>query len=283
MNSTEDDYEIRRTIWESRIPVEFNLDSSQPILRAQQSTFIMLPRISYFPFYLEEILHTLTGNALTEIDLSNVWLLNNGEEMIRWHYPIGVLYDMYRGKDQNLPWVVTVRLKDFPDELVRCLSKDSLKFMFIQSLKEASQIKHKRNIVSTMTKEEHVRLFDSIKNDKFDEFWSINKKLMGSKSDPLDVQMANVPFRFYFPSFPFRQTCFPLIKKDDLTNNSSSSTLIEVLEKAFPEHCPFDDQKFEVISHGIDLPLDSSVGWIARNMSYPDNFVHIVVKPKRLS
>nr|CAD2164957.1 unnamed protein product [Meloidogyne enterolobii] len=106
---------------------------------------------------------------------------------------------------------------------------------------------------------------------------------MGSKSDPLDVQMANVPFRFYFPSFPFRQTCFPLIKKDDLTNNSSSSTLIEVLEKAFPEHCPFDDQKFEVISHGIDLPLDSSVGWIARNMSYPDNFVHIVVKPKRLS
>jgi len=44
----------------------------------------MLPRISYFPFYLEEILHTLTGNALTEIDLSNVWLLNNGEEMIRW-------------------------------------------------------------------------------------------------------------------------------------------------------------------------------------------------------
>lgn len=36
--------------------------------------------------------------------------------------------------------------------------------MFIQSLKEASQIKHKRNIVSTMTKEEHIRIFDSIKN-----------------------------------------------------------------------------------------------------------------------
>ncbi|KAF7635679.1 Autophagy protein 5 [Meloidogyne graminicola] len=173
MNPTDDDYEIRRTIWESRIPVEFSLDSSQPILRAQQSTFIMLPRISYFPFYLEEILQTLTGNV--ELDLSNVWLLNNGEEMLRWHYPIGVLYDMYRGAEQSLPWSVTVRLKDFPDDLIRCLSKDTLKFVFIQSLKEASQIKHKRNIVSTMTKEEHARIFDSIKNDKFDDFWLINK------------------------------------------------------------------------------------------------------------
>ena len=42
MNSIDDDYEIRRTIWESRIPVEFILDSSQPILRSQQSTFVCL-------------------------------------------------------------------------------------------------------------------------------------------------------------------------------------------------------------------------------------------------
>ena len=94
---------------------------------------------------------------------------------------------------------------------------------------------------------------------------------MGSSSDPIDTQMANVPFRFYFvsflkfyftlpffqPSFPFRQLLFPLIKKHD--SNVSTATLTDVIEKAFPEHCPFDDQHFEVISHGIDLPLGTSV------------------------
>lgn len=63
-----------------------------------------------------------------------------------------------------------------------------------------------------MTKEEHARIFDSIKNgffnfrfffhflDKFDDFWLINKKLMGSASDSVDTQMNNVPLRFYFVS-----------------------------------------------------------------------------------
>ena len=37
---TLDDYEIRRTIWDSRIPIEFVLDSSEMMPRSQQSSFV---------------------------------------------------------------------------------------------------------------------------------------------------------------------------------------------------------------------------------------------------
>jgi hypothetical protein len=65
---------------------------------------------------------------------------------------------------RNKLHLVSTHTQDFPPELIRCLSKDAMKFCFIQSLKEASQIKHKHNIVASMTSEEHAKLFDSICN-----------------------------------------------------------------------------------------------------------------------
>ena len=39
--ATNEDYEIRRTIWDSRIPVEFTMDNSQPgIMRTNQSSYV---------------------------------------------------------------------------------------------------------------------------------------------------------------------------------------------------------------------------------------------------
>ncbi|KAJ3297874.1 autophagy protein 5 [Blyttiomyces sp. JEL0837] len=34
----------------------------------------------------------------------------------------------------------------------------------------------------------------------------------------------------------------------------------------------------DVITHGIVVPLDTPVLWLSRNMSYPDNFLHLVVR-----
>lgn len=277
MSFTENDYEMQRTVWDSKIPIEFALDSSQPAIRTPQSSFIMLPRVSYFPLHLDEPLRILAEHAVQEENFSNAWLLSKGE-MLRWQYPIGVLYDMHNtGNDKTLPWIVTIRLKDFPPELIRCLSKDAMKFCFIQSLKEASQIKHKHNIVASMTSEEHAKLFDSICNDRFSEFWSINERLMKSEFPTRENELTNVPIRFYMHSLPFRQILIPWQKKME---NDLEITLVHALTKAFPELIDIC-VKYEAISHGIELPMDTSVGWLAKNLSYPDNFVHIAIRPKK--
>jgi autophagy-related protein 5 len=47
-------------------------------------------------------------------------------------------------------------------------------------LKEADFLKHKGQIVSQMQKKEHKQLFLGLQNDKFDQFWAVNRRLMES-------------------------------------------------------------------------------------------------------
>ena len=45
-------------------------------------------------------------------------------------------------------------------------------------LKEADFLKHKGQVISQMQKKDHKQLFLGLQNDKFDQFWAINRRLM---------------------------------------------------------------------------------------------------------
>lgn len=87
-----------------------------------------------------------------------------------------------------------------------------------------------------------------------------------------DPKMNNVPMRFYHGFEPFRQILIS-VGNDSETNENVLST---VLKRVFPEFEATND--LSVISHGILVPLDSPILWLCKNFSYPDNFVHLVVK-----
>uniref|UniRef100_A0A914HD85 Autophagy protein 5 n=1 Tax=Globodera rostochiensis TaxID=31243 RepID=A0A914HD85_GLORO len=234
MDPTSNDFEARRTIWDSKIPVEFALDSSESVLATQQSCFMMLPRASYFPVYLDKALRILTGGDASEEQLLNAWLQYDGQ-VLKWHYPIGVLYDIAHGTvfDQTSPWTIIVHLKNFPDELIRCRTKETLKFYFLQSLKEACQLKHRHNIASSMTKDEHARLFDGLYNERFNDFWEVNERLMSFKSPISGDEFGKIPARFYESPHSFRQLL--LNSRNHFEDGTSSETLlIDTLQKAFP-------------------------------------------------
>jgi hypothetical protein len=55
------------------------------------------------------------------------------------------------------------------------------------------------------------------------------------------------------------------------------TTLNDALVKAFPEFGEEITSKIVAISHGIELPMDTTTGWMAKNLSYPDNFVHVFI------
>lgn len=54
--------------------------------------------------------------------------------------------------------------QNFPDELVKCGTHDSMKHYFLQTVKEADQMKHRGAVMSAMKVEEHGQLFQSIAN-----------------------------------------------------------------------------------------------------------------------
>jgi hypothetical protein len=54
--------------------------------------------------------------------------------------------------------------------------------------------------------------------------------------------------------------------------------LIDALQKAFGSD--FDSNSHHLVSHGIELPADTPVLWMAKNLCYPDNFVHVVCRKR---
>lgn len=70
-------------------------------------------------------------------------------------------------------------------------------------LKEADVLKHRGQVVSRMQKKDHNQLWLGLVNDKFDQFWSVNRRLMEPSSED---GFKYIPIRCYkevrhFPDF----------------------------------------------------------------------------------
>jgi len=61
---------------------------------------------------------------------------------LKWHIPFGVLVDNIYGDNYDLPIYIVVHFRNFPDNaLIRYKGIESLKFYFMNSLKEVSNYK----------------------------------------------------------------------------------------------------------------------------------------------
>uniref|UniRef100_A0A2K6WAA9 Autophagy protein 5 n=1 Tax=Onchocerca volvulus TaxID=6282 RepID=A0A2K6WAA9_ONCVO len=255
------DYEVTRKLWDGRIPVQFILDKLEFIQCSAKPFCIMVPGMSYFPLILPRVLQYFMA-VVDHFDADSVWLRYNTKPL-KWHYPVGVLFDLLK-TDDLLPWTIVLKTKDSPKEVMRFRGND-LESSYIQSVKEADQLKHKARVVNSMKVDEHRQLWSSILHDKFDEFWAINKKLMeASESEPI----LHVPIRIYQVDCSFQQ---PLITPFD--ESDRARTVADVLKAVNVEIHSV------VISHGIKIPLKTPLIWMIQNLSYLDNFIHIVVLP----
>lgn len=138
------------------------------------------------------------------------------------------------------------------------------------TIKEADYLKHKSQVINSMQKKEHNQLWLGLQNDKFDQFWAVNKKLMDTKNEPFKF----IPIRFYkLDSSTMIQR---LIKP--IGENGEIRTFGEVLNELFPED--FTEEKtfkFKTIIHGLQPPLETPIHWLSEHLSYPDNFLHFTL------
>ena len=56
--------------------------------------------------------------------------------------------------------------------------REDMESHFMSCIKEADQFKHGGRIMSTMQKKDHHQLWQGLANDKFDQFWAVNRRLM---------------------------------------------------------------------------------------------------------
>ncbi|CAF1634816.1 unnamed protein product [Adineta ricciae] len=302
MSSSIDDKDITRELWQSRLPICFVL-SDEDISKVNRSElpeplYLMLARHIYFPciidkihryysIYFKENLNDPTNN----VNLTNLWLEYESIPL-KWHYPIGVLYDLYASSmassSARLPWQITVHLSKFPEgELIRFPDKDAIKAHYMSTLKEADALKHKGQIIGDMQERDHKQLWNSLLQDKYESFWNINNKLMAF-TDNLQY-FRYIPFRIYILDKPFIQKLFSPYDADE----GKGLTLNDLLHFALNHEAQcelmanekrilntnIDD--YQIVTHGVQPPLHTPLQWLSEHFSYPDNFLHICLIEKR--
>ncbi|XP_050517968.1 autophagy protein 5 [Diabrotica virgifera virgifera] len=259
------DREILREIWEGKLPICFRLDSEEVAdVREPDPFYLMVPRLSYFPLVTDKIKRHFLKYVDCEKSEQEMWLEYNGQPL-KWHYPIGVLFDLSFDKDEILPWNIIVHFDKFPEaEIFRFSNKDMVEAYFMSCLKEADVLKHRGQIAGSMQKKDHNQLWLGLQNDKFDQFWAVNRKLMETTND--QDHFKYIPFRCYMDS-GYKQK---LVKP--VTEGGAKKTLQDLINEIFPEN---GDVK--VKTHGLIPPSDTPLQWLSEHLSYPDNFLHLCV------
>lgn len=300
MGTSVDDKEITRELWQSRLPICFILadeDVSRVKSESPEPLYLMLPRQSYFPCFIDKIhryYSTYFRENLTDpnstINLNNLWLEYESSPL-KWHYPIGVLYDLHTSANAShtpqLPWQIIVHLSRFPEgEIIRFPDRESIEAHYMSTLKEADALKHKGQIIGDMQKRDHKQLWNSLLQDRYEGFWNINVRLM-SYTDNIQY-FRYIPFRIYILDKPFIQKLFSPFDAENRTQ-----TLFDLLSSALNHeaHCEqlANEKKilntiiedYTVIIHGIQPSLQTPVQWLSEHFSHPDNFLHICLVEKR--
>lgn len=197
------DKEIIRELWQGLLPLCFRINPDDVYGMHQPDPFyMMVSRVTYFPLVIDKVVkYFIRFTDQSKETTNEIWLDYEGQPL-KWHYPVGLSKDLYCS-EYDLPWHLTLHFKDFPEaELIRCNNKAAIKATFISAIKEADVLKHKRSVVKSMVQKDQNLLWTGLVDNKFDQFWQINKCLMEKPGNEL---FKSIPFRLYFPDFTYTQ------------------------------------------------------------------------------
>ncbi|KAF2109125.1 autophagy protein 5 [Lophiotrema nucula] len=297
---------LRQRVWEGSIPLEIRLnkgdsrsyDGSEPYL-------IHLPRVSYLGLLLQR-LHAFFARDLIYPDVAPTegWL-SFEHVPLKWHYPIGVLYDLYSGAEptypsdpdadnqvpaeeiESLPWKLTVHYSDYPIGQMIKLDKDGkhLHDLYINSVKEADMLRNgNAKTIMSMPLKDSEQLWESIKDHSFPLFNPINQKLL----NPQGMDLRNVPLRLYVPhraadtieeepvagSIRVVQTPIPL-SISSRQPQTIGTALNQLLPNLFPS--PRTALLAQPVLHGAVLPMNGKIEEVLKTSAYSDGWLHIAI------
>lgn len=268
---TLEDREVLREVWDGKIPTAFTLAEDEINQEeAPDPFYLLLPRLSYLPLATEKVKkHFLKFVEAT--DNYSIWFDYKGIPL-KWHHPIGILYDSRKveegeEEEDSLPWQLTLHFTNFPhEELIPCQAREVVESHFMSCLKEADQLKHGGKVMASMQKKDHNQLWAGLQNDKFDQFWAINRRFMEPGAG--EEYFKHIPVRFHLAqSAGLLQKLIKPVRE----GSSQLLTLADLASLVFPNSSPV------FIIQGIRPAGETPVQWLSQHLSYPDNFLHIAV------
>ncbi|KAB2057639.1 hypothetical protein ES319_A11G181100v1 [Gossypium barbadense] len=168
--------EAPKYVWEGAIPLQIHLHESQvTTLPPPPPALILAPRIGYLPLLAPLIKPYFSSTLPPGVD--TIWFDYNGLPL-RWYIPTGVLFDLLCPEPER-PWNITVHFRGYPGNvLIPCEGEDSVKWSFINSLKEAAYIMNGncKNVMN-MSQSDQLELWHSVMNGNLEAYQRVSSKL----------------------------------------------------------------------------------------------------------
>ncbi|GLT28752.1 hypothetical protein SLA2020_036600 [Shorea laevis] len=168
--------EAQKYIWEGAIPLQIHLHESDVTTHPRPSpALILAPRLGYLPLLASLIKPHFSATLPPGVD--TIWFEYKGLPL-KWYIPTGVLFDLLCAEPER-PWNLTVHFRGYPGNLLTpCEGEDSVKWSFINSLKEAAYIitGNCKNVMN-MSQSDQVELWDFVMNGNLEGYLRVSSKL----------------------------------------------------------------------------------------------------------
>ncbi|KAI7107389.1 autophagy protein 5 [Hortaea werneckii] len=227
---------LQQKIWHGSLPLEIRLAAADCRTYDQSDPYlIQYPRLSYLAFLLPRLHAIFSPNLIdAETPPHTAWLDFEGVPL-KWHYPLGLLYDLYSGAEpvhlqrgggghphedvrgstaqhqaprtgdgegdhqEVLPWRLTIHYSEFPGDQLIPLDGEgkALQDSFVNAVKEADFLRNgTARTVMGLSMEDSEKLWRSVQTHDLQLFNSVNVKLL----NPPGMELRHVPVKFYLPT-----------------------------------------------------------------------------------
>jgi autophagy-related protein 5 len=194
--------------------------------------------VSYLPFMLEK-LHSFFQEFMIDdtVPFNQGWFSFEGVPL-KWHYPVGLLYDLYSGYEppqpdaeghehvprdeapaddksisspSQLPWQLTVHFTHWPEEQLAQLDAEGVVMhdAWINSVKEADFVRNgTARAMMALSKDDSTTLWSSVKNRMYSELNCVDQidslpgylQIYNRLLDAPGQSLRHIPLKVYLPS-----------------------------------------------------------------------------------
>ncbi|XP_052190373.1 autophagy protein 5 isoform X17 [Diospyros lotus] len=302
--------DAQKYVWEGAIPLQIHLHESEvTTLPPPPPALILAPRIGYLPLLVPQIKPFFSSALPPGTD--TVWFEYKGLPL-KWYIPTGVLFDLLCPEPER-PWNLTVHFRGYPGNILTpCEGEDSVKWSFINSLKEAAYIINGncKNVMN-MSQSDQVELWRSVMNgripvrlyvcnvhddfedledaphvDSWDKIAYINRPIEihreGKYFSLLDAVKTLLPEFFAEKNSISEEMPQAEVEDEQKSSSGDGSGLgtVEEVRETLREHVELcslpDNAEIKLLRiQGIQPKLETPFAWLANNLMNPERFLHI--------
>lgn len=270
--------EPRRQLCSGQLLLRIHLVSTEiASLTEPPPLFRLASRLEYLPFLFNDVSEHFKSSLPPKMgEAYEIWFDHDGSAL-NWHFPLGVLCDLRVGSSVPTPLDLTVHFRGSTASrsLPPFSGASSLESVVMSAFRQAVYLEQNNTApFMKLPKRQQKQLWDAISKCNLEAYSTVQQQLLCQslsrcKSLAVRLHFCNpLHETLLHPVAPFRKEGGP---------STVFSFLLEAMPALVDEATGDLKEGVCIVAHGVVIPHDTPLYWLALNGSYMDRFVHLVV------